>query len=95
VSVQPAEPQPGQALTCKVDEAAQDPDGDPVSYRFTWFKDGVAQSFAPSWTEVPGRLVRAGDMWSCQAQPTDGETDGPIAKSSEVAVLPTQQHALR
>jgi hypothetical protein len=95
VSVRPLKPQPGQTLTCNVDEAAQDPDGDAVSYAFTWFKDGVEQPFAPSSVEVPSRLVHTGDIWSCQAQPTDGEASGPLAKSNEVAVLPAPQQALR
>jgi hypothetical protein len=95
ISIQPQQPQPGQKLTCMLDQPAVDPDGDKVSYRVKWFKDGVAQSFPPDAVEVPGWVVHSGELWSCQAQPTDGQSDGPIAKSNEVTVLPAPKQALR
>ncbi len=88
VRLVPAEPRQGQAIRCEVTSRSDDPDGDPVRYRFAWQRSGAAQPFAESSQEVPPRLVRAGDRWRCTATPTDGALDGPPGGSEEAVVLP-------
>ena len=77
----PAQPKQGQGLGCRIVTAAQDPDGDTVNYRFEWFKNGARQTFATTTTEVPARLVKAGEIWSCAVIPNDGTANGKRAQS--------------
>ena len=88
VRLEPASPRQGQTLRCEVAAKSEDPDGDPVRYRFAWQRNGAAQPFSESAQEVPARLVKAGDVWRCTATPTDGAEDGPQAGSEELMVLP-------
>ncbi|MBI3179878.1 MAG: hypothetical protein HYZ27_09475 [Deltaproteobacteria bacterium] len=86
VRVTPERPAPGQPLSCEIVEPARDPDRDAVSYRYAWLRDGVVQPFAPVSTSVPGRLVKARDMWQCQVTPSDKEQAGEAATSPDVVV---------
>ncbi|MGC4122091.1 MAG: hypothetical protein QM765_47430 [Myxococcales bacterium] len=86
VRLSPEAPTAGGALSCTIATASVDPDGDRVSYRFVWQKNGVDQSFAASSAEVPGRLVKAGDIWRCVITPTDGDNEGSSGSSNEVVV---------
>jgi hypothetical protein len=68
----------------------KDPDRDNVTLRFLWFKDGVQQSFSPTSTQVPSRLVKAGQMWSCRAIAIDeGDQQSQPSDSDTVAVRET------
>jgi hypothetical protein len=87
--LEPAAPKQAQALRCVVAVKSEDPDGDPVRYRYAWQRNGADQPFAESSQEVPPRLVRAGDRWRCTVTPSDGSEDGPPAGSEEVLVLPS------
>ncbi|HEY6101356.1 MAG TPA: hypothetical protein VIW03_18100, partial [Anaeromyxobacter sp.] len=89
VRLEPASPRQGQALRCEVVVKSEDPDGDPVRYRFAWQRNGAAQPFAETSQEVPPRLVKAGDRWRCTATATDGSEDAPPAGSEETLVLPS------
>jgi len=86
VALGPRDAKPGQGLRCELLEPAVDPDGDKVTYRFYWFKDGVEQNFAATSLEVPGRLIKPHELWSCEVQATDGAEDGPRASGGAVAV---------
>ncbi len=86
IRLAPPFPGPGAALTCEIATPSVDPDGDAVHYRFRWLKNGVEQPFAESSSQVPGRLVKGGDLWRCTATPTDGELDGPAAESQDTLV---------
>jgi hypothetical protein len=88
VRLVPSAPRQGQAIRCEVASKSEDPDGDPVRYRFSWQRSGAAQPFAESSQEVPPRLVKAGDRWRCTATATDGALDGPSGGSEEALVLP-------
>ncbi len=89
VRLEPATPRQGQAIRCEVTAKAEDPDGDPVRYRFAWQRNGAAQPFAETSQEVPPRLVKAGDRWRCVVTATDGSDDGPESGSEEVLVIPS------
>jgi hypothetical protein len=86
--IAPEAPSPGQPLRCEIVVKSEDPDGDPVRYRFAWQRNGAAQPFAESSQEVPARLIKAGDRWRCVVTPTDGDLDGPDSGTEEVAVSP-------
>ncbi|BDG10434.1 FG-GAP repeat domain-containing protein [Anaeromyxobacter paludicola] len=86
VRIAPASPRVGEPLRCELATRSTDPDGDAIRYRYAWVKNGVAQSFAESSAEVPGRLVKLADHWRCTATPFDGDQNGPAASSAEVSV---------
>ncbi|MEL6341184.1 MAG: FG-GAP-like repeat-containing protein [Myxococcota bacterium] len=75
-----------EPLRCEIRDPSKDVDGDKVRYRYRWLKDGVAQSFAPESREVPGRLVRKGDLWKCEVVASDGKADAPSSPSPAVLV---------
>lgn len=75
-------------LTCSVVSVAVDPDGDAVSYRFAWWRDGVSEPSHVSST-VPASATSLGEVWTCRATPTDGDLDGPWAEAS-AEVLPEE-----
>jgi hypothetical protein len=86
VAVKPVRPVAGQDLVCELLQAAADADEDPLSYRYVWLRDGVDQAFAPTSVNVPGRLVKAKDIWKCSVTPSDGTLEGKAAISPDVVV---------
>jgi hypothetical protein len=86
LSIEPSAPVPATDLRCVFAKPATDPDGDRISYAFSWSRNGVVQPFAPSSTEVPGRLVKAGERWSCSVVASDGTDTAVPARSPEVTV---------
>lgn len=86
VVLTPTRPQANEQLSCDIKTLASDPDGDKLSYRFLWFKDGVEQRFAATTSTVPGRLVRAGETWWCEVVASDGTADAPTAKGEKTLV---------
>lgn len=86
VRIVPTRPGPGERLICELVEPSKDVDNDRISYRYLWLKDGVVQSFATSSTEVPGRLVKPNDLWTCEVTPADAIATGSKAASADVVV---------
>jgi hypothetical protein len=86
--IEPAAPRQGEPLRCEIAARSDDPDGDPVRYRYAWQRNGVPQPFSETSQEVPPRLVKAGDRWRCAVTPTDGSEDGPPSATEEAVVLP-------
>lgn len=64
---------------------SEDPDGDEVSYRYTWFVNGdeVAGNDAPN---LAGERFRRGDHISISIIPNDGHEDGEPFLSSEILI---------
>lgn len=85
-TVEPWGATPGQDLACNITRQATDVDADAIKYAFTWTRNGAVQSFATTSSSVPGRLVKAGDKWSCGGVPNDGEEDGPATVSADMTV---------
>ena len=62
-----------------------DPDGDAVSYRYTWFQDGAVRSDFTTDT-VPASETTKGQTWRVAVTPNDGALDGPVAEASATVV---------
>jgi len=56
---------------------ATDPDGDTVTFAWTWTVDGLATQYVTE--TVPAEATARGEMWSVSAVPTDGEDAGAAA----------------
>ena len=80
VSIDPISPEPEDDLLCQVDVAAYDDDGDPITYRYAWYRDG---SLTPDTTNViDASLTSNGDVWECVVTPYDGEDAGASASAT-------------
>lgn len=84
--ITPSDPDDSDALSCEIDSASSDADGDTVSYTATWTQNGSAFSSA-STTTFSGDTVASthtvdGDEWICTVVPNDGDDDGSSATAS-------------
>lgn len=89
VLIEPAQPTTADDLRCRLDVPSTDPDGDPITYVFSWDVDGAPFGAAGTTTEA-GDTVFASDTadgqeWTCSAQPDDGEDPG-VAGGASVRV---------
>jgi alpha-tubulin suppressor-like RCC1 family protein len=74
VTISPANPAPGDALTAAISGDAVDAEGDPITYRWVWLRDGAPAGTA---TTVPAGVVARGEVWEAQAFASDGRLEGP------------------
>lgn len=88
VRLTPEAPRSSDGLTCELAEEARDPDGDALSYRFVWWKNGVEQPLSPATQRIPARMTRPNERWRCGAEASDGEGAGPRHRSIEVRLGP-------
>ena len=73
VHIEPGAPEAGDPLTCMA--SISDPDGDRVTYTFTWDVDGVGYTGATDGTAsstVDGADVLNGQVWTCTVVADDG-----------------------
>jgi len=81
LSIEPEHPDSGtHDLLCQMDEVAVDADGEDVIYTVEWYRDGIL--FTDTYTtaldgdSVLGSWTHAGEEWTCEITPTDGDLDG-------------------
>jgi hypothetical protein len=67
-------------LYCAITTAASDADNNRLSYRFSWFLDGVETARQESM--VPAAETTFGGEWNCEVTANDGKVDGPAGSSS-------------
>ena len=91
-------PTVGTPLELKVAKPAPDADGDSITYRYRWVKDGAAVPVpdesawsrqAPYWTgsaRVPVSELAKGQRWEVEVQSWDGEQYGPVVKAQVTVV---------
>lgn len=61
---------------------ALDPDGDNVTVQYEWFNNG--QLTAHTSDRIPGNLMVQGDVWTVNAVPNDGYTDGVLVTATTI-----------
>ncbi|MCM2333447.1 MAG: hypothetical protein NDI82_05810, partial [Anaeromyxobacteraceae bacterium] len=87
VALDPAEPTSLTGLTVRLQAPAADHDGDQVSYRYRWARDGLP--FQLDGPMAPPRTLRHREVWRVEVVPHDGEEDGaPVVLSVVVANTP-------
>lgn len=74
LEVVPVDPLPGEQLTCRVLQPAEDPDGDPVSVALHWTVNGTERATGPLAGE--GETLE-GEIWTCHGTASDGVDTGP------------------
>ena len=85
VYLRPAFPKAGQELVC-VAAGATDPNGDPIHYEFTWYRNGEVQ-VALTAGGVPAGTTVDGETWRCEAVAVDDEGLSSDAVSSAVITV--------
>jgi hypothetical protein len=84
VDVTPDVPKTADDLVCAVTGNSTDPDGDPITYKYRWQKDGVPQAAYNDATTVPASATAKGELWKCVVTPNDGRGDGPSGEDQVV-----------
>lgn len=92
VGFSPSRPRRGDGLNLSVKQAA-DPDGDAVTYRYTWYRNGQKQAFPPDQAQVARGAVRKGEQWAVEVVAMDGEAESTVARA-EAVVADTPPGAL-
>ncbi|MFZ5481185.1 MAG: hypothetical protein ACOZNI_30785 [Myxococcota bacterium] len=87
VDVEPSAPVTGDTLTATILVESTDPEGDALTYEWSWTVDGVDAGL--DGTEVAGALVSAGETWEVTVVATDGtNTSAPATRSVVVGNAP-------
>ncbi len=81
VHIEPSNPGTGDDLQVVIDADAPDADGDTLTYRYTWYKNGTVVAGATSRT-VSASLTARDDMWTVDVQAADGRAIGEAASES-------------
>ena len=84
VAIEPSRPRDGEALSCVVTTPSEDPDGDPVTYRYEWTVDGAARG---SEATLGAEHTAEGETVTCTVTPEAGGLDGDPALDA-VDVVP-------
>ncbi len=71
----------GDDLVAAVTLGSLDPDGDAVSYTWTWLRDGVASAESTSET-LPASATTKNETWTVVVTPNDGLADGAPGRAS-------------
>jgi alpha-tubulin suppressor-like RCC1 family protein len=79
VTIEPATPTTTDDLVAVV--GGDDPDGDKLSYTFTWSRDGVAVAGLTTDT-VPASETAKGESWTVSVLPDDGKATGTAAEAT-------------
>jgi len=83
VEILPETPRKGDGLRAVITAAAEDADQDPLTYRFSWKKNGQAfTGTTGGGREVPGSVVARDDRFEVTVLASDGEVDGPAATAA-------------
>jgi len=85
IAIVPSPARTTDELAVKIVEEAPDIDGEKVTYRQRWLRDG---DFASDQPKVPASATKKGERWSVIVTPSDGTDDGPTA-TAEVLILNT------
>jgi hypothetical protein len=75
ISILPVSPGATDGLTVSIDSPSVDPEGDPITYQYTWYKDGVISSASTS-SSLSATHTARGDTWSVEVVASDGTSTG-------------------
>ncbi|MGC9317329.1 MAG: PKD domain-containing protein [Armatimonadota bacterium] len=76
VSISPTSPTTRKDLVATAD-GTTDPDDDPVTYSYVWYRDGEHEQDYDDETTVPAAATTRDEIWKCVVTPSDGTDEGP------------------
>ncbi len=74
-AVTPESPDGTVDLVCTITTQSTDADGEPITYTYQWYKDGVLQS-ALTTNTVAAANTADGQVWKCVVTASDGAASG-------------------
>ena len=83
VEIDPSLPISIDDLTVTLVAPSVDPDGDPLTYVYTWSRDGVVQT-AQLGTSIAASATSRGEEWTVEVQANDGLGSGGIGSDTVV-----------
>lgn len=83
VGFSPSRPRRGDGLNLVVKQPP-DPDGDAVTYRYTWFRNGQKLANPPDQGQVARGALRKGEQWAVEVVALDGEAESPAVRAEAV-----------
>lgn len=94
VAINPANPLTTDDLSCLITVGSADPDGNPITYTYRWFRSGVQALISSS--VLPSSETAAGEEWTCQVTANDGALDSLPGEDTVVVgnQLPTVDSAV-
>ena len=72
-------------LTCQPPYSISDPDGDPVTTQYRWYRNGTLTT--QTGTAVSATTTAIGDYWTCQISATDGTSVVDSSTSTQTLVI--------
>ena len=81
VAVGPTPARTDDPLVASLPVPSIDPDGDPVTYTWTWLQNGVDSGLS-STESLPAIATTKGEVWTVEVTPNDGLVDGPPGSAS-------------
>ena len=81
VSISPDPADSGLSLKAEIDTEAMDPEGDSVTYRYDWYRDGAAYSSGSNAYVTGGITVRS-EFWEVVVTPSDAYGEGDPGQAS-------------
>jgi hypothetical protein len=87
IAFAPFAPRRGDGLALALKQPA-DADGDVITWRHAWFRNGERQPFPPDQAQVARNLARRGERWAVEVVASDGEAESPPVRR-EVTVEDT------
>jgi hypothetical protein len=80
LALEPSEPTAPRGVAVMIRKPSADRDGDDVTYRYAWYRDGVQTAYdKPS---IPPGVLRHRETWRVEVTPFDGEETGERATAS-------------
>ncbi len=86
VSIGPATPNTLDDLVAAIDVGASDPEGDPLTYQWSWSVGGAPQPALTGSATVPAANTSRGQLWQVSVSASDGWSSGPPATASVTIV---------
>ena len=81
--IEPQTPTSADPLKVVMLSDAPDPEGEEVSYRYTWYRDDNREVLLTG-PEVPWSQTHRDEIWRVEVVPTDGVAMGPMMSQSVV-----------
>ncbi len=85
VEIRPDPATPGESLECVVTEESEDPDGQAVTYFFTWYRDQQKTDYTGA--VLPAGVTAEGETWQCHVYAQDPEGARSSTASSQLISL--------
>ena len=85
VNITPSSPDTNSDLTCNASGSA-DPEGMPVTYIYTWYRNGTALSLPPDTIGIEPEDTTTGDQWICEVRSHDGTQPSALPGADGVVI---------